>query len=601
MNILARLRNSRSGRVAAIMIAVLAFSALCASAPFIEIPNLAWYRMLLEHGPRLPAQQSIVGITIDEPSCAALGRWPWKRSVHARLIDRLTSYGAKVIAFDIYFTAPTEAAEDSALAGALARSGRVVLAIGRHKGQELARPLFLDVLGYNVGHAFLRKARDNVVYGVKLIEESRSPEFPEFSFIPSLGLRTFQKFAGLDEAMPEMGSAAITYPGLTIPLDVNEEMAIRFLGPPGSFPCVSYADVLQGRAGAGVFKDRIAFIYNTFNTQDFFRTPFSGASEDHLMPGGEIHMNVVQTLLGRQFITHAPPWSPLLLLTLTALASFLLFTRTTDLRRLLIFPLAAAFILAGLSFAAFRFSSVYIEITQSIFFLVLFTAAVMTAERKELSALMREFLPAREVDSILKSRDHLDKEMRKVVASVLFADIRGYTTMSEKADPAKVMELLRVFHAEMGRVVKEFGGEFFDYQGDAQMIVFGAPRESPDHAKMAVTAALAMQDAMEGLRSRTEFSGLSLPDVGIGIVTGEVAIGYVGSEKRQLAAIGDTTNVAARIQGLSKEFASKILISESTFRKVEGEFAIEKIQEVRVKGRDEPVVIYRVLGRARKE
>ena len=187
---------------------------------------------------------------------------------------------------------------------------------------------------------------------------------------------------------------------------------------------------------------------------------------------------------------------------------------------------------------------------------------------------------------------------KEVEATVLFSDIRGYTNLSENLKPTEVMDLLNEYHTKMGKLFDKYNGRVFDYQGDAQMVVFGAVKKDENHALNAIKCGLDMQTALQELIDEWEVDSKSPFEVGIGICTGPVALGYVGSDKhKQLAAIGDTTNTSARLQGMSKKLDSPVTIIHKTYEYLEGldlDFICEKLDPVSVKGKKEPLVVYRV-------
>jgi adenylate cyclase len=189
----------------------------------------------------------------------------------------------------------------------------------------------------------------------------------------------------------------------------------------------------------------------------------------------------------------------------------------------------------------------------------------------------------------------------KVELTILFSDIRGYTSISQNLDPREVMDTLNEYYSTMGLIYKRNGGMLFDYMGDGQMVVFGVedPTHS-NHAANAVKSAVQMLNQLGSLNDQWQKSGRKPVGIGIGINTGFVSLGFLGTKSsghaKRFAAIGDTTNVASRIEGLTKDFKTPIIITESTYEKTGDIFEVEALPPTKVKGKDEAIRIYKVLG-----
>jgi class 3 adenylate cyclase len=183
-------------------------------------------------------------------------------------------------------------------------------------------------------------------------------------------------------------------------------------------------------------------------------------------------------------------------------------------------------------------------------------------------------------------------------ATVLFSDIRSYTTLSEGMSPDEVMSLLNEYHERVSKVIVLNKGSIFYYAGDGMLAVFGAPDHVEDHPSCALKAAIEMQEATD--RMNLEFSGSQVPPikVGIGICTGIIAYGVMGRDSlKNYTAIGDVVNTSSRLQGLSEQYNSKIIIAESTVSKLKGQFDLTDLGEVYVKGKTEPIKIFGISSR----
>ena len=543
-----------------------------------------------------PPPTEIVGVTMDEASLEALGRYPWKRSVHARLIDRLTALGASVIALDTFFVRPTEPAEDAALAAAIRRSGRVVLSLGGHRGRVPQAPLFLEDAGHALGHTWVTREEGGMVFRIQLLGSTPSTGGGAGLPMPAFSLVAVQRHRHLDGSLPTFTERIVRMGDMVVPVEDDSRLVISFAGPAGTLPTVSYLDVLQGKVDRAAVAGKIALVYSTFDLNDQFETP---VDRGRLMPGGEIHANAMQTMLTGRFLRHLDwPWRAALMLAL-AVAVAMAFSSGPRARHCLP-PLAAlGLLVGGGAYLAFRYGNLWLPLAQMVLFIPVAGMAVLALERLRMRRLFASFIPGAEVDSLLASDGHLDQGMRKVVASILFADIRGYTTLSETMDPRVMSEFLNEFHAVTAAAVRAHGGEILDYLGDASMVAFGAPRADPEHARAAVETALDIQEELARKRSEWSARGFPAPQVGIGICTGEVAYGLIGTDHRQYTVIGDTTNVAARIQGLSAQFDSPVVISDSTLQAAGPWFETQAMPPVPLKGKTETVHTHAVRGRSR--
>jgi adenylate cyclase len=232
----------------------------------------------------------------------------------------------------------------------------------------------------------------------------------------------------------------------------------------------------------------------------------------------------------------------------------------------------------------------------------LYNVRAQKLARDRFARILQEVAPIPDLEALL-GQDGLKVGSEERVLTILFSDIRGYTDLSEGLAPVTVTEMLNTYHSAMGEVFERHGGIVFDYQGDAQMVVFGlVPASQPNHAAAACRAAAGMVLRLEELGATWKAQGRPVFETGIGICTGPVAIGVLGSaQRKQYAAIGDATNTAARMQGKSKELGSPILITQSTFEAAGEEIVATYLESVRVKGKKEPLQVYGVDARSMSE
>jgi adenylate cyclase len=218
-------------------------------------------------------------------------------------------------------------------------------------------------------------------------------------------------------------------------------------------------------------------------------------------------------------------------------------------------------------------------------------------KRQFLQDTLTRYVTRQVVELILKNPDHIVLDGEEREATLLFSDIRGFTSLSEKMRPTDVVYMLREYFTLMVDAVFEFQGTIDKFIGDALMAIFGAPTPQPDHAELAVLTALRMQSVLAEFNARRIQQQLPPLTIGIGIHTGNVVVGNIGSEQRlEYTAIGDAVNLASRLEGINKAYGTGIIISDMTLRHMKRPVLCRNVDRVRVKGRREPVDIYEVLG-----
>ena len=487
---------------------------------------------------------TVVVVGVDDRSIdAQKTRWPFSRSVQAAAITRLAAAKPAAIAYDIQLSDLTTQKDDEAMASALDAAGPVVLATTRYDATQGPDVLF-EGGGITAGHAAFPDTPDNVFRSVPYAVE---------------GLRSFAVAA----------AAAAT--GKPVSRDgFDGEALIDYAGPAGTIPAISFSDVLAGRFDAGQVRGRVVVVGTTSpRLGDTHPTPFGGAP----MSGPEINANAIATILDGIPLRDAPGWlDALLILALAALGALAAWPRRAWVTLLAALGVAVAFVL--LAQAAFAAGTV-VAVTPPLLALVLaaigglaVTHAILDRERRRLRAEFARFVPAAVVEQVVEAAGE-DQRLggRRVYCSVMFADLRGFTAAAERLPPETVIELLNRYLGEMSDAILDHGGTLVTYMGDGIMALFGAPIEQPDHADRAIAAAREMRDVR--LPSFNAWCAERIAGepfrMGIGIASGPVMSGNVGSERRlEYAAVGDTTNIASRLQGLTKEVTQMILLADTT-------------------------------------
>jgi adenylate cyclase len=512
-------------------------------------------------------------VTFDELNL----QWPFPRSNHGRVISRLKADGAKVIAYDVQFSEPSpDAEQDNALMDAARAAGNVVFATT--EVGENGEPNFLG------GADGIEYARTSVGNG-------------NFDDDPGGIIRRVPY--ELDQLKSFAVVAVERATGEPVEPFSVETRLVDYHGPVGTIPSVSYSRVLAGKFEPGLFKDKIVVVGPWApSLQDVHPVSFG----DDLMPGPEIQANAVATILDGLPLRLAPGWLNLTLILVLGLLPALTGIRLS-LRGTLVLAIAAAaaFLVATqLAFNAglvisfvYPFGALLVSSVGSIGAHYLLAAF----ERERVRDVFARFVPAAVVDDVLKRTDG-DLRLGGVTmeATVMFTDLRGFTSVAEALPAAEVIQIVNQYLDQMTKAIHAHGGTIVSYEGDGIMAVFGAPIEQGDHADRAIATAREMLATRlpgfnEWLEERNIASGFSM---GIGLNSGDVVSGNVGSESRlEYAAIGDTTNTAARLQGMTKGTPHSVFISDTTVQLLQEQVSdLVFVDEMEIRGRQASVKLW---------
>lgn len=386
-----------------------------------------------------------------------------------------------------------------------------------------------------------------------------------------------------------------------IPVDRWGRFRINYRGPAKSFPYYSYAEVLAGRVAPEVFRDRIVLVGATaVGIYDVRVTPFSS-----VFPGVEIHATIIDNLLRQDFL-HAPRGlvNPAVLMLVGG--SLLLGLLLPRLRPG--FGLALLLVLVGgyllLDYYLFKYWRLYLQILYPLNCLLLVYVGVAflrflaeERERLRIKAAFQNYVAPEVVNLMLQHPERLRLGGERRELTVLFSDIRGFTSLSEQMDPEELVSLLHSYLNPMTDLVFQYRGTMDKYIGDAIMALYGAPLPLPDHADRACETAVAMVARLQELWPEWQARGWPPLQIGIGINSGLVTVGNMGSARLfDYTAIGDHVNLASRLEGLNKYYGTTILISEYTRVLLQREFILREVDRVRVKGKKEAVAILEVRG-----
>ncbi len=592
---------------------VMAASALAAVLSFaaVTFTPLYWFGAkvtdaLLRQGV-FPSSDDLVVVAIDDASLQTLGRFPFERTVYAQLLHRLKKAGAKVVAFDILFLEPTPA--DHAFAKAMREFGTVILGVNLARDEEQKVPShFLLRLDFSlplrapnitlppepllracsgVGFVYPFPDRDGVCRTLPLaiqLGDSRSA-------LPSLALAAVTAWRG----SPKWERQALRWERQRIPL--GEDWDIPVLPPPSpgriGFPALSLAQVLRGDFDPAAVRSKLVLVgLAASGLTDRLPTP-----TDPLALGVEIHAAVISALL----TGHPFRYASLTEQALASLAIGLLVGSVALFRRYRLCWLAFIICAVGaytvpllLLGAAVILPPLPLMLSSLFAFLVVM--GILLEEQWTTLKQMQAFVAQPVTDELLVTPERFRTGERREV-TVLFSDIRNFTPIAATLPPYEVVALLSSYFTRMTEIVRLYGGVVDKFLGDGMMVLFGVLPDQSDHAQRAVLCAWQMVEELETVNWEWERVTGSPLRIGIGINTGSAILGEIGSEwRKELTALGANVNLAQRLEQLTKEVGTAILISESTYECVAELVTAEPVGPLTVRGFEQPVVAFKVVG-----
>ena len=385
-----------------------------------------------------------------------------------------------------------------------------------------------------------------------------------------------------------------------VPVDRNGAVLVPYLGPQGSFPYVSAADVVNGEVEPEVLKDRIVLMGATAaGLLDLRSTPVQ-----NVYPGVEVHANVVAGILDERIRQH-PAYLVGYEFVLLVVIGLLLTAVLPILSPLWLSAatLAVGGLVIGMNLVAWSQLQLVLPLASPLLLVVLlfiFHVAwgffVETRGKRQLARLFGQYIPTELVDEMDKAPEEVSLAGESREMTVLFSDVRGFTSISENLEPNELTRLMNAFLTPMTRVIHQHRGTIDKYMGDAIMAFWGAPLHDPDHAQHALYAAREMVQTLEALRPEFEAQGWPPLEVGVGLNTGVMNVGNMGSEFRMAyTALGDSVNLGSRLEALTRTYGVSIIVSEFTQHAVP-EFQYRELDLVRVKGKDQPVAIFEPIA-----
>jgi adenylate cyclase len=594
----------------------------------------------------------VVIVAIDEKSINELGRWPWDRRVIAKLIENLNSYGAKTIAFDIIFSESSNPESDKALTDAIQKNGNVIAGyFFRSEGEtppkealmllEQSRVKIIKTIG-NVSEVPVY-SYPTVELNIPLIARSASSAgffniIPDTDGIlrstnilmlydgyvyPSLPLAALRHYMGSEIVLEiaDYGVDNLLIGKYRIPCDESGRLTLNYYGRQRIFRTISAVDIIKKRLKPGSLEDSLVFVGATeIGLSDLRATPV-----DPVLPGIEVHATVVSNALQNKLLIKdgrviALDILFIIIFALMLTTSLSLVRRTLAALILFLAALGLYYILNHIIFKHYPLNTTVLfpilSITLSYLGLEAYRNLIEEKQSRFLKKAFTSYVSPDLVSEIIKSPDTLKLGGEKREITVLFSDIRGFTSVSERLTPESLVLLLNQYLGPMTNIVLKHRGTLDKYIGDAIMTIYNAPLRIEDHAVRACETAVEMVDKLKEINDTFREKDFPEIDIGIGINTGDAIIGNMGTDIRfDYTAIGDTVNLASRLEGLNKIYGTHIIVSEFTYKRVKeltgnsgfkiqdsklnsslithhSSLSFRELDLIKVKGKDKPVTIY---------
>ncbi len=563
----------------------------------------------------------VVIVAIDDASFDSFKtRWPFPRSYFAHLIDNLEKAGASQIIFDIEFTEHSDAAEDSILAQTASKykniifSGKVIedSQTGFEKKQVLPPLSMLTETGNSWGIVNIFADNDGFVRTYNLYKKYQT------DFIYSIGVKSVnaaQVGSNINNIMDKRKTCRIG--AITIPKLSRTTCLINYYGPAKTFPTYSIADVIDDSSFTMPdfdvdtfydllkekrFKDKIVLIGSTADElHDNFNTPFIGKQ---MTPGVEIHANFIEMALYRNFLF---TW-PYFLYFLILVAFALLFNMLNSFIKpniSLAITLATIAVIITITYYLFSTQNLVLPVLElPLVLIVLWVVSLIShylktaKEKKFIKEAFQHYMSSELVNELIKDPSKLSYGGAQKEITILMSDIRAFTTYTEMYEPKEVVQNLKEYLTAMVDIIIHNKGTLDKFIGDAVMALFGSPVDIGNDALVACKVALEMRRRVDEMMGRWTREGRVPFEIGIGVNTGTVTVGNLGSEQIfDYTAIGDTVNLSARLESLNKDYPTKnkIIISETTYLKAKDFLEVAYLGEVLVKGKHNAVKIYELL------
>ncbi|EQB39297.1 hypothetical protein M947_07510 [Sulfurimonas hongkongensis] len=604
----------------------------------------------------IKGNENIIIVDIDEKSLKSLGQWPWSRDVVATLLQNLSEYKAGIIGLDIVFAEPDNSSpkkvfqklglpydgvvdydevlartiaqtptivgyvfamqNDSIVADKNPKSSGIIVEKNRPQKSYLLKPyrpiLNIDSIheaAYSSGYFNTVPDSDGNVRSVPLVMEYDGVIYPSLALEMA---RIIQNKRKIKLFYDDNGLSHIRLGELDIETDYNGRLNVNFKGSQGSYRYISALDIYEKRVKTEDIKGKVVFLgTSAAGLLDLRSTPF-----DPVFPGVEVHANALENILSGDFLSK-PIWA-------SGVDIIIIITGTLFTFLILLLPSAiGSFLLLAILNAILVWSNYFYMFSKGIIFNTILPLIAINSifiigqainyflEIKQKERIKEKFAskvsPAVMNDILASEDDILGAKEREV--TVFFSDVRGFTNISEAIkDPKKLIRFMNIYMDPMTEIVIKTGGTIDKFIGDAIMAYWNAPTNVTDHAEKAVTASLeqlhSLRELNKTLREDSEFAsvvemsdakGIPIIDIGIGLNSGSVIVGEMGSSGRSdYTVIGDPVNLGARLESLCKYYNSKLNISNFTKERLKGEYIYRFLDLVTVKGKSEPIEIWQI-------
>jgi len=603
-------------------------------------------------GPRpfLTDSSRVVIVEISEESVKSLPeKFPWPRSYYARLLRNLKAAGARVIGLDLIFSGPDDysPANDDSLRKALRETGIAVLAGKREEDQAYVRTtsaredfgtIFYDV-DSAVGLVNIRPDADGIYRLYNFYYLIDMPGGQEIA-VPTFGFAVLNQYFGLPpRSTPQPHGEGFAYHNVVMPLYDPGSMLVNYYGPNRTFPHIKFHDVLDdetfttveeavsgeeintfsdseyGYQVDGTFRDKIVLIGVTVpEYKDLFPVSVARGEQkgDNLMYGVEIHANIIESILRHDFLRKQSSVSEVILTAILTIVTFFATSllKATKTRQQFLLELVGFIIVVTL--AALLGIAAVVLFTEYNYVLTVTSAMLsiaagysastiyhLVSERKQrllIKSMFSTYVNPSVVEELIAHPEKLVLGGKREELTVMFSDIEGFTTIAQDMPPEQLVSLLNDYLSAMSEIVFRHDGTLDKYEGDAIMAFWGAPIPKKDHALCACMTALEMQETV--LRINAAWRAQQKPEfyIRIGINTGEMVVGNMGSAgKFNYTVIGDSVNVASRLEGANREYKTGIMVSARTYELVQDRILGRQLDRIAVKGRSEPVTAFELI------
>jgi adenylate cyclase len=629
--------------------AQLAFNRLdLADDSFLTSLEMQWLDARFRLRGARPGSSEIVIVGVEDKTLTQLAAGHvFQRSHFATLVRKLAEADPKAIGFAITFdnADASHPGNDHQLASAIQSAQSVVLGVGIGIEPQPGKRRLEQTLDENSSNVFIDKQiapdahyepggvtqTQKVFLGTEL--KGNLPELTQaaasFGFLnfhadsegrvryqpqvidhagrlyPSLDLQILRRFLDAPPILinhnREGFITGIRVGDRTMPTDQAGRLMLDFTGPRGMYQTIPMIDVVEGRAGKEVFKDKIVLVgAPTIGLKDLVVSPF-----DPVLPAVELHANIIDNVLHNRYLRRNGLVKAIDIATVLFFGIMLaIYWRKLDAARGLFYSSLLMIGLAAFNYWAFItlrwvLSFVYSALSLLVTTVVVISYQYLTAERarKRTKEALQHYVDSNVIERVMDKAGTLKLSGERRELTVLFSNIRGFSSFSEKMEPTDVVRFLNEYFSSMTSLIFKNRGTLDKLIGDALMCFWGHPLEIRDHALRALITALEMIHAVEDLRGVLVLPGGARFEIGIGLNTGPMVVGNMGSQSRlSYTVIGDNVNLASRLESLNKHYGTRILISDTTFQWVKDFVLCRQLDTIQVAGKSQPVAIYEPLG-----